>query len=60
MQAPGGCGPVYYPKATVRNKRTVLRRPREDVDSEVKVTGELDKRSLLVPNRGVNWSRGAG
>ena len=25
----------------------------------MKVTGELDKRGLLVPNRGVNWSRGS-
>lgn len=28
-----------------------------DVDSEVKVSGGLDKRSPSVPDRGVNWSR---
>lgn len=36
----------------------VLVRPRgKDVDSEVKVSGGLDKRSPSVPDRGVNWSR---
>lgn len=57
IEAPGGWRRGECSKETVRNKRLVLVRPREDVDSEVKVSGGLDKRSPSVPDRGVNWSR---
>ena len=59
IEVPGGWRRGECSKETVRDKRPVLVRPREDVDSEVKVSGGLDKRSPFVLDRGVNWSRGS-
>lgn len=53
-----GAGVWVEFEATVQNKCTVLVRPKEAVDSEVKVKGDLHKRGFLVLDRGVDWSRG--